>query len=82
MKGVVTLVNEEKGLMSVQTDQGFCIVRLLDNYDIDPGDMLEGGFAQTGRETIKNISQIEDIHVEILEVGLTPFTVESRIRQA
>lgn len=81
MKAVVTQINEKKGLMAAQTDQGFCIIRLLDDYDIDPGDMLQGGFTQTGRETIKNISQVEDIHVEILEVGLTPFTVEQRIRK-
>jgi len=82
MKAVVTLVNEDKGLISAQTDQGFCIIQLQDNYDIDPGDILVGGFGQPGQETVKNISQFEDIHVEILEVGLTPFTVERRIKQA
>ena len=82
MKAVVTLVNEDKGLVSIQTDLGFCILKLQSDYDIDPGDILEGGFGQPGLETVKNISQIEDIHVEILEVGLTPFTVERRIKQA
>jgi hypothetical protein len=82
MKAVVTLVNEDKGLVSVQTDMGFCILKLQSDYDIDPGDILEGGFSQPGKELVKNISQIEDIHVEILEVGLTPFTVERRIKQA
>jgi hypothetical protein len=82
MKAVVTLVNEAKGLIATQTDQGFCVIKLLDDYDIDPGDILEGGFGQPGQETVKNISQIEDIHVDILEVGLTPFTVERRIKQA
>jgi len=81
MKAVVTQVNEEKGLVSVQTDLGFCILKLQDDYDIDPGDILEGDFSQPGHETTKNITQIEDIHVEILEVGLTPFTVERRLGQ-
>lgn len=82
MKAVVTLVNEDRQLMAVQTDHGFCIVKLLGDYDIDAGDMLEGDFAKPGSETVKNISQVEDILVEILEVGLTPFTVERRVRNA
>ncbi len=80
MKAVITQYNEPSGLISVQTDRGFCVVRLQEDYDIDLGDILEGGFASKGNETVKNISQMEDILVEILETELTPFTADRMVR--
>ena len=80
MKGVITQLNSDHSMMSVQTDQGFCVVKVLGDYDLDMGDILDGGFSSPGEETVKNISQVEDIRVEILEIGLTPFTADRMVK--
>jgi|GEM_PF-5429110 len=80
MKAVITQLNSDHSMMSVQTDQGFCVVRVLGDYDLDTGDILDGGFSAAGEETVKNISQVEDIRVEILETGLTPFTADRMVK--
>ncbi len=81
MRAIITLCNHDSGRFAVQTDRGFCVLRLTGDHDIDEGDVLEGDFSRPGREVFKNLTQVEEIEAEVLEPQVTPFTADRMVRQ-
>lgn len=67
MKATVVLVNQNRGMVAAQTEDGqYSIFELLGSYDIDVGDVVSSSdFNSMGGETYRNITKREDMDVYV-----------------
>jgi len=66
MKGAIRLINNKKGMIAVEVDDGdYTIVELLCECSPEVGDEVAGNLHSTAGETIRNITQQEDWSVYI-----------------
>jgi hypothetical protein len=63
MRGIITEINAQRGMVSVKTDNGFSIFELLSHENINVGDKLEWNTDALGDCQVKNITQDETIEV-------------------
>lgn len=70
MRGMVRWINRQRGFVAVQTpEREFTVFELLGDYEIEPGDFVEGNLEALGGETLHNVTRstlmevyVQDIH--------------------
>ena len=72
MKGTVIAVNQQKGFIAVQLDGGITVIELLGGYEVSVGDIICGNLEDHGGETLRNVTENEDMDAYIQGVHCSP----------
>lgn len=62
MRGTVTFLSRNRGIVVVQWDDGFAVVENLGG-DLDVGDELDGDWDALGSETVRNLTKSDTLDV-------------------
>lgn len=66
MIGKVCAINQQKGLIAVETNSNeFSILELIGGYDVEIDDIISGDLESLGSETVINKTQTEEMDVFI-----------------
>jgi exosome complex RNA-binding protein Rrp4 len=66
MRGTIKLINNPKGMLAVETEEGqYSVIELLGEYSPEVGDIVSGNLESTGGETLRNVTQRQDWNVFI-----------------
>lgn len=69
MRGIIKLINNIKGMVAVENEDGeFSVVELLGEYSPEAGDVISGNLEGLGGETIRNETQKQDWSVFIQDI--------------
>ncbi len=72
MRGVVKFVNEEFGLVAVETEHGeFTVFGLMNGGTVNVGDVITGDLEQLDHQTLSNETSKGKLHVYIEDTELT-----------
>lgn len=72
MQASVKVINESKGMISVQIDGGdFIVLELLGSDDVDPGDALTGNLESLGSEIFVNVTKQVRLDVLVQNIHCT-----------
>lgn len=64
MKGIITSINQNRGMFAIQTASGYSIAELLSGEDIDLGDELQwNGTSPLGDTEVRNITKDEKFSI-------------------
>lgn len=66
MKGIVKIINLNRGMAAVETDGGLSVFEILEvTCSIELGDEISGKLESLGRETLINTTKNESMDVSI-----------------
>ncbi len=72
MRGVVKFVNEEFGLVAVETEHGeYTVFGLMNGGTVGIGDVITGDLEQLDHQTLRNETRDSRLHVYIEDTELT-----------
>lgn len=71
MRAVVSMLNLSRGMLAVETNNGYTIIEILDSSIPELGDILSGDLDSLGSETLINISKNEVIDTYIQDIYAT-----------
>lgn len=73
MQGTIKFINHKRGLVAVQTENGdFTVFELLGGYTVELGDVISGDLETHAGETLKNLTQDEEMDVFIEDYFCSP----------
>lgn len=66
MRGTIKAINQDKGLIAVETNSGeYSVIELIGGYNVEIDDIISGVLESLGRKTVMNETQSEEIDVFI-----------------
>jgi exosome complex RNA-binding protein Rrp4 len=69
MRGKTKLLNNKKGMVAVENEDGeYSVVELLGDYSPEAGDVISGNLDGLGGETIRNETQKQDWRVFVQDI--------------